>query len=60
MMAENVMIYSLSTCSHCKATKRLLSANEVEYAFKDVDLLNAVDRKAVLEDVKAFNPACSF
>lgn len=59
-MAENVMVYSLSTCSHCKATKRLLSACKVEYVFKDVDLLNDQDRKAILEDIKALNPECSF
>jgi len=59
-MTENVMIYSLSTCSHCNATKRLLSQCKVEYVFKDVDLLNDQDRKAVLEDIKAFNPECSF
>ena len=59
-MAESVMVYSLSTCSHCNATKRLLSACQVEYVFKDVDLLNDQDRKAILEDIKAFNPECSF
>jgi glutaredoxin-like protein NrdH len=59
-MSENVLIYSLSTCSHCNATKRLLSECKVEYVFKDVDLLNDQDRKAVLEDIKAFNPECSF
>jgi len=59
-MAENVLIYSLSTCSHCNATKRLLSECKVEYSFKDVDLLNDQDRKAVLEDIRAFNPECSF
>ena len=59
-MTENVMVFSLSTCSHCNATKRLLSECKIEYVFKDVDLLNAQDRKAILEDIKAFNPECSF
>lgn len=59
-MTGDVMIYSLSTCSHCHATKRLLSACKVEYIFKDVDLLNDQDRKAVLEDIRALNPECSF
>ena len=59
-MTENVLIYSLSTCSHCNATKRLLSECKVEYVFKDVDLLNDQDRKAILVDIKAFNPECSF
>jgi len=59
-MAENVLIYSLSTCSHCNATKRLLNECRIEFDFKDVDLLTDQDRKAVLEDIRAFNPECSF
>ena len=59
-MTENVLVYSLSTCSHCNATKRLLSECKIEYVFKDVDMLNDQDRKAVLEDIKGFNPECSF
>ena len=59
-MEEPVKIYSLSTCSHCKATKKLLGACEVAYEFSDVDLLNTEERKAILEDIRQFNPECSF
>jgi glutaredoxin len=55
-----VKIYSLSTCSHCKSTKKLLSDCTVKYDFVDVDLLEGEERKAILEDVKKFNPKCSF
>ncbi len=57
---KKVKLYSLSTCSHCKATKRLLNECEVQYDFTDVDLLQGDERRAILEDVKKFNPACSF
>jgi glutaredoxin-like protein NrdH len=57
---EKVTVYSLSTCSHCKATKRLLSECKVEYDFTDVDLIPGEERKAILEDVRKFNPACTF
>lgn len=60
MEEKNVKIYSLSTCSHCKATKSFLSDCAVKYDFTDVDLLTGDDRKAVLEDVKKWNPRCSF
>lgn len=53
-------IYSLSTCSHCKSTKRLLSQCSVRYDFVDVDLLEGDERKAILEDIKKINPKCSF
>ena len=56
----SVKIFSLSTCSHCKSTKRLLSECTVKYEFVDVDLLEGEERKAILEDVRKFNPRCSF
>ena len=55
-----VQVYSLSTCSHCKATKKLLADCTVKYEFVDVDLLEGEERTAILEDVKKFNPRCSF
>ena len=56
----NVKIFSLSTCSHCSSTKQLLSECTVKYEFVDVDLLEGDERKAILEDVRKFNPKCSF
>lgn len=55
-----VKLFSLSTCSHCKSTKKLLSDCTVHYDFVDVDLLEGEERQAILEDVKKFNPRCSF
>ena len=55
-----VKIYSLSTCSHCKATKKFLGECTIKYEFVDVDLLDGEERKAILADVKKFNPRCSF
>lgn len=58
--SPNVQVYSLSTCSHCKMTKQLLAECTIKYDFVDVDLLQGEERKAILEDVKKFNPRCSF
>ena len=60
MTDAEVKIYSLTTCGHCKATKRLLSECDVAYDFVDVDILEGDERKAILEDVKLLNPKCSF
>lgn len=60
MSEQQVQIYSLSTCSHCKATKKLLADCTVQYDFVDVDLLEGAERATILEDVKKFNPKCSF
>ena len=59
-MQKTVKMYTLSTCSHCKATKKLLNECSVAYEFTDVDLLSEEERTDVLEDVKKFNPECSF
>ena len=59
-MEHEINMYSLSTCSHCRATKKFLSECGVKYEFTDVDLLDGSERKAILEDVKKFNPRCSF
>ncbi len=55
-----VKIYTLSTCSHCKSTKKLLDDCSVQYEFTDVDLLEGDERQAILEDVRRINPRCSF
>lgn len=59
-MQPPVKMYTLSTCSHCKATKKLLDECIVKYEFTDVDLLVGDERFAILEDVRKFNPLCTF
>ena len=60
MSDTDVKMYTLSTCSHCKATKKFLNECNVVYEFVDVDLLEGDERKAILEDIKKINPRCSF
>lgn len=60
MVDKDIKVFSLSTCSHCKSTKELLAECTVKYDFVDVDLLEGDERKAILEDVRKFNPKCSF
>jgi glutaredoxin-like protein NrdH len=59
-MQSPITIYTLSTCVHCDATKKLLNECAVQYQYIDVDLLSGKERIAVLEDVKKLNPECSF
>ena len=60
MSVPPVKIYSLSTCSHCKSTKKMLSDCTIQYDFVDVDTLVGEERAAILEDIKKINPKCSF
>ncbi len=59
-MQKPINMYTLSTCSHCKATRKFLDDCKVKYEFTDVDLLEGEERAAILEDVKKWNPRCSF
>jgi len=59
-MALTVKLYALSTCIHCKAVKKFLNDHNVEYDFLDVDLLHGAEQAALIEEVKQFNPGCSF
>ncbi len=59
-MTETVKLYTLSTCSHCKATKKFLNDCSVKFEFEDIDKLEGEERKAILEEVKKLNPNCSF
>jgi len=60
MEREKPKIYALSTCSHCKSTKKLFGECNVEYDYVEVDDLEGEERKAILEDIKLLNPRCSF
>jgi glutaredoxin len=60
MPDPEVKIFSLSTCSHCRATKKFIDGCTIKYEFINVDLLKGDERKAIIEDVKKFNPRCSF
>jgi len=59
-MQPHVKIYTLSTCSHCKATKKLLDECAVKYEFTDVDLLTGEEQRVILEEVKKLNLRCTF
>lgn len=59
-MNRTIKIYTLSTCSHCKAAKKFLSDNNITFDFTDVDLLDAEQKALALEEVKRFNPKLTF
>ena len=60
MSQPNVKVYSLSTCSHCKATKKFLGECTIKYEFIDVDKLEGDERKAIIADVKNLIHAVRF
>jgi glutaredoxin len=55
-----VLLYALSTCGWCAKTKELLSELGVDYSYLYVDLLPKEEMEKAFDEVKRFNPACSF
>ena len=60
MTSQKVKLYSLSTCSHCKAVKNLLAKQDIAVDVVDVDRLEGDQRNQVLEKVKQVNDRVSF
>ncbi len=56
----DVTLYALSTCQWCRKTKDLLNELSIDYYYIDVDLAIGDDQKELTEEIKKFNPACSF
>jgi glutaredoxin-like protein NrdH len=56
----DVMLYALSTCVWCKKTKRLLEELNVDFYFTDVDLLDSREKENTKEEIRRWNPTCSF
>jgi len=59
-MAVKVKMYTLSTCSHCKAAKKFMQDHHIDFEFTDVDLLQGEERQNILEEVVKYNPGRSF
>ena len=59
-MPLKVKIFTLSTCSHCKAAKKFLNENGITFEFIDVDQVQGTQRENILKEVVKYNPQRSF
>jgi glutaredoxin-like protein NrdH len=55
-----VVLYALSTCVWCKKTRQLLDDLGIDYSYVYVDLLEEPESAIATEDIKKWNPQCSF
>lgn len=55
-----ITLYALSTCVWCKRTKALLQDMGVAYDYVFVDNLAGAARDKTMEEIKQWNPRCSF
>ncbi len=57
---DDIRLYALSTCGHCKRAKALLDECNAQYACTEVDLLKGEERETAIAEVKKCNPRLSF
>ncbi len=57
---NDIKVYALSTCIHCRNAKKYLDECGVKYECVHVDELSGDDRKKVVQEIKGHNPAVSF
>jgi glutaredoxin len=60
MVQKRVRMYTLSTCSHCKAAKKWMNDHGIEYDYTDVDLLTGQERTDMINEVRSYNSNCTF
>ncbi len=55
-----VIVFSLSTCTNCKDSVKLLEKYNVPYELTDVDMLEKKEQAHLIDDLKQFSPSVSF
>ncbi len=59
-MSDDVKVYALSTCIHCRNAKKYLDECGVKYDCVHVDELSGDESKKAVQEIKDHNPAVSF
>ena len=60
MSDQSIILYSLSTCVFCDATKKMLDDLSIDYHCIQADELPEDEREKAVEELKRINPRCSF
>ena len=55
-----LFLFTLSTCPHCRAAVKLLTALEAPFERLEVDLLPAPEREQALAEMSRHNPGQTF
>jgi len=57
---HHIMLFALSTCGWCRRTKALLDELGLAYDYIFVDQVTPAESETVRNEVKKWNPACSY
>ena len=55
-----VLLYALTTCGHCRNTKKFLDKCGIDYECVNVDQTQGDERKEMIAKVKEVNPKLTF
>jgi glutaredoxin-like protein NrdH len=55
-----IILYALSTCIWCKKARNLLDELNIDYYYTYVDLLNTEETVQVKDNIRQWNPKCSY
>ena len=58
--APRIKMFALSTCGHCRNTKKWLAEHEIDCDIVDVDLLQGEEKKKCIEEMRQYNPRLTF
>ena len=56
----NFFLYALSTCIWCRKTKSFLEESGIAYSYIFVDELEGEEKDKIKEEIKKWNPSCSY
>ncbi len=58
--APAIKVFTLSTCGHCRNTKKWLAEHEIDCDIVDVDKLHGEEKKKCIEEMRGHNPRLTF
>ena len=58
--APAIKLFALSTCGHCRNTKKWLAEHEIDCEIVDVDNLHGEEKKKCIEEMRGYNPRLTF
>ena len=59
-MARDVKVFALSTCGHCRNTRKWLDEHNIKYDCTEVDLQHGDEKRKVLDEMRKWNPSLTF
>lgn len=59
-MSKNILVFALSTCVHCRRCKEYFNEKGIAYQVTHVDKLSKDEQATVMDEIRKYNPACSF